>query len=101
MQPVENDHVYTFSYIVLKAHTARGKQILKEFGDKWVVTNERSVVQFAQKVGGWILISPNIENKDEVWRGQRWINRNDDKHFTIVSESTDAKLCNLSVGNTA
>jgi hypothetical protein len=67
--------------IKVKANSARGKQLIKQFGDSWEVLEVRKSVAFSPNQNGWFFAFP-IGCASPI-RESRWIAINNDKHLDI------------------
>lgn len=65
----------------LEAKTAKGKQLIKKFGDEWDVL-ATSPVSFAPNI--WWLMSPANLDGREAEAAARWVNPSVDKNFSII-----------------
>ena len=67
----------------LTGKTQKGKNRIREQGDRWIVLAETDKVLFAPYVAGpWIFISP--EGKDQTDNAARWIRAVDDLDFDMA-----------------
>jgi len=66
--------------LTLKGITQKGKNRIRECGDKWKVIEEQEKNVF-NEYGPWLFIEP-ITDKEKF----RWIHKNNDKDFEIISK---------------
>lgn len=66
--------------LILHPITARGKQIISEFGSEWVILKTENKVQFSPLTGPWYFAKPITT---DVSRAVRWVHHTDDKHFIV------------------
>lgn len=70
--------------IQLKGLSQKGKNRIRDFGDRWTVLGEAETVLFAPaEPGPWLFVSP--EGKGQNDRGARWIRATGDENFTIIA----------------
>ena len=75
-------------WVIIKGKTLKGKNKIREAGtDKWAVIDESETVQFSTEKN-WIHILPNGKAK----KLSRWIQRDNDINFTVVSSKFLANL---------
>ena len=75
-------------WVIIKGKTLKGKNKIREAGtDKWVVIDESETVQFSSEKN-WIHILPGGKAK----KLSRWIQRDNDINFTVVSSKFLANL---------
>lgn len=68
--------------IQLKGISQKGKNRVREHGDRWTVFAETDVILFApSKRGPWLFISPVGTNQDS--KASRWVRANDDEDFVV------------------
>lgn len=68
--------------IILKGISQKGKNRVREHGDRWTVTAETDRVLFApEKKGPWVFITP----VGKVWddKASRWVRVDDDADFSV------------------
>lgn len=66
----------------LRARSARGKQLIKDYGDEWKITHT-SPVQFARGLH-WF-ITPANEGVSHT----RWMHPKGDKHLEVVEDTEE------------
>jgi hypothetical protein len=69
--------------MILKANTARGRQLIKQHGDQWIVLRECDRVVFDPRQGPWLFIAP--AGHDRCSPASRWMHARDDKHLSTNS----------------
>lgn len=70
--------------IQLKGITQKGKNRVREIGDRWTVLAEADVVLFAPKEHGpWLFVSPM--GCDQSHKASRWVRANGDTDFTVIA----------------
>lgn len=75
--------------IRLKGKSQKGKNRIREHGDRWTVLAECNRVLFAPNVTGpWLFVSPNPSGpgmgQDD--KASRWIRATDDADFDMVDQ---------------
>ena len=65
----------------LTSRTKKGKQIIRQHGDKWEIIKISSIVNFDKAMGPWLFITPMGESDKSY--NSRWINKNSDKNFNV------------------
>lgn len=69
--------------IQLKGLTQKGKNRVREHGDRWTVLAETDRVLFApSNTGPWLFIAPAGAGQDS--KGSRWIKPTNDIDFIVV-----------------
>lgn len=70
--------------IQLVGITQKGKNRIRENGDRWVVLAETDRVLFAPgQVGPWLFVAPPGKGQDD--KVSRWVRSNDDADFNVVA----------------
>lgn len=72
--------------VKLTARTNRGKQLLRQHGDVWLVDLTANVVLFSNMRGPWLfLIPPTEASRSTVCSDAgRWVNSLNDFHFEVM-----------------
>jgi hypothetical protein len=69
--------------IQLKGLTQKGKNRVREHGDRWTVLAETDRVLFAPSTQGpWIFIAPKGQNQND--KASRWIRATGDTDFFVI-----------------
>jgi hypothetical protein len=69
--------------IQLKGITQKGKNRVREIGDRWTVLAETDVVLFApNQHGPWLFLSPM--GCDQNHKASRWVRASGDTDFTVI-----------------
>lgn len=69
--------------IQLKGISQKGKNRVREQGDRWMVLAETDRVIFAPgEIGPWLFISPPGQGQDS--KASRWVRAIGDKDFVVV-----------------
>lgn len=69
--------------IFLKGISQKGKNRIRDLGDRWIVLAETDYVLFQPNVKGpWLFISPI--GCDQNHKGSRWIKSSGDTDFSIT-----------------
>ena len=70
--------------IQLKGLSQKGKNRVREHGDRWTVLAETDVVLFApSNHGPWLFVVPM--GRDQTDKASRWVRSTDDTDFIIIS----------------
>ena len=68
--------------IVLKGITAKGKNRVREHGDRWTVLAETDHVLFApSRPGHWLFVAPKGKGQND--KASRWVQSVGDENFTV------------------
>jgi len=71
--------------IQLRGVSQKGKNRVREHGDRWTVLAETDEILFAPGVTGpFLFITPKGKQHDD--NGSRWIKANDDPDFTMTTD---------------
>ena len=71
--------------ITLKGLSQKGKNRIRDNGEKWIVLGETDQVLFSPgKPGPWLFITP--VGCDQHHRAARWIKETDDTDFLITAK---------------
>lgn len=71
--------------IRLKGLSQKGKNRIKENGDRWTVWAETDRVLFSPgKMGPWLFVSPEGQTQDD--KSSRWMKVIDDTDFIILTD---------------
>ena len=71
--------------IKLTGFTQKGKNRIREFGDRWTVLAEADRVIFApNEAGPWLFVAPIGKNQND--KGSRWIRASSDQNFVIITD---------------
>lgn len=71
--------------VQLKGLTHKGKNRIREHGDRWTVLAETDRVLFAPTTAGpWLFIAPAGDTLGQESRGSRWIKSTNDTDFIVV-----------------
>jgi hypothetical protein len=69
--------------IQLKGLSQKGKNRVREHGERWVVLAETNRVLFApDKEGPWLFVAPPGKGQDD--KASRWVRVSGDADFTVV-----------------
>ena len=69
--------------VQLKGVTAKGKNRVREHGDRWTVLAETDRVLFAPgKPGPWLFVAPPGKGQND--KASRWIRASEDENFTVI-----------------
>ena len=67
----------------LKGISQKGKNRVREHGDRWIAHREEDRVLFGPDLPGpWLLVSPEGTNQDD--KASRWIRASGDPDFSMV-----------------
>lgn len=70
--------------IQLKGISQKGKNRVREHGDRWTVLAETDRVLFAANIPGpWLFIAPLGMGQDD--KASRWVRAHGDTDFTVVA----------------
>ena len=70
--------------IRLKGLTQKGKNRVRDNGDRWTVLAETETVLFApNEQGPWLFVSPIF--CDQNHKASRWVRRLNDKDFDVIA----------------
>jgi len=70
--------------IQLKGITQKGKNRVREHGDRWTVLAETDRVLFAPSAPGpWLFIAPKGKGQDD--KASRWVRSLHDADFTVIT----------------
>ena len=70
--------------IQLKGLSQKGKNRIRDLGDRWTVLAETETVLFApNKVGPWLFETPVGQNQNS--KASRWVRLTDDTDFVIIA----------------
>lgn len=74
--------------VQLKGISQKGKNRVREHGDRWTVLAETDQVLFAPSTPGpWLFVTPNVAGpglgQDD--KASRWVRANGDSDFTVVA----------------
>lgn len=68
--------------IILKGLSQKGKNRVREHGDRWVVLAETNRVLFAPgKEGPWLFVAPQGKGQDD--KASRWVRVDGDADFSV------------------
>lgn len=67
--------------IVLKGKTQKGKNRIREIGEKWVVVRIDKSVLFSNQEGPWMLVRPHGDKNNSR---ARWVHPKRDENFEVV-----------------
>lgn len=77
--------------VTLLPLSKRGKQLVKQHGDRWEVVQVCQTVLFSSDAGPWILVTPITEERvhQTVWdtredTASRWIHAHFDTNFKVT-----------------
>lgn len=65
--------------LILTGKDKKGRQRIKQHGEKWVVVEIKDTVVFNPEPGPWLLVEPELGQRQAM----RWINPQNDPHFKI------------------
>jgi hypothetical protein len=69
--------------IQLKGLTQKGKNRVRDHGDRWVVLAETERVLFAPGIAGpWLFVAPQGKGQDD--KGSRWVRASGDTDFSVI-----------------
>lgn len=69
--------------IILKGISQKGKNRVREHGDRWTVLAETDRIVFApNQVGPWLFIAPRGQNQND--KASRWVRVTGDLDFAIA-----------------
>ena len=69
--------------IQLKGLSQKGKNRVREHGDRWTVLAETDVVLFApSNHGPWLFVAP--VGRDQNDKASRWVRSTDDSDFIVI-----------------
>ena len=70
--------------IQLKGLSQKGKNRIRDLGDRWTVLAETETVLFApNKSGPWLFLCPEGQNQNS--KASRWVRLTDDTDFEIIA----------------
>jgi len=70
--------------VQLKGISQKGKNRVREHGDRWTVLAETDQVLFAPSTSGpWLFVAPMGLGQDD--KASRWVRANGDTDFTVVA----------------
>lgn len=78
--------------ITLIPLTKKGKQLVKQYGHRWLVMEKRNKVLFHDSIGPWLLVIPVTEEQAaaqtlreaRVESASRWIHQHNDMNFKVA-----------------
>lgn len=78
--------------VTLAPLTKRGKQLVKQHGDRWEVINKRDTVIFSELPGPFLLVQPITEERAPAndirsarkESASRWVNQYADENFKVM-----------------
>jgi hypothetical protein len=69
--------------IILKGISQKGKNKIKNFGEKWIVFAETDTILFSPKNHGpWLYVTPFSKNYED--KSSEWIRVTGDENFAIL-----------------
>ena len=68
--------------IQLRGISQKGKNRVRELGDRWTVFAETDKVLFNPTKGDWLFVSP--VGQDQNSKASRWVRANDDVDFNVI-----------------
>ncbi len=69
--------------IELSGISKRGKQIVKQHGERWRVLDKKDRVLFSDKSGPWLLVIPANLHETQT-EASRWIHSMFDENFKVM-----------------
>ena len=69
--------------VILKAKSKRGKQIIKDAGNIWIVINGPKNTIFDTHDNNWVFIYPESKKIDQKYFA-RWVNLKNDRNFKVI-----------------
>ena len=78
--------------VTLVSQTKRGKQIIKQHGDRWEVVRREVSVIFTSAPGPWLLLLPLTEERApaedvraaRMESASRWVHEFSSEHFKVM-----------------
>lgn len=66
--------------VTLRGLTAKGKQRVKQWGERWVILKKKDKVSFSDLNGDWLFVQAVGDTSDS---SSRWVNLTSDKDFEV------------------